>query len=51
MRDNNVEVPHIELSDEDLSEVSAGKFDSFLQLGDIKGESTDKDHKDWVMLS
>jgi type VI secretion system secreted protein Hcp len=23
----------------------------FLQLGDIKGESTDKDHKDWLQVS
>jgi len=26
-------------------------FNAFLNLGDIKGESTDKDHKDWVMIT
>jgi type VI secretion system secreted protein Hcp len=26
-------------------------FDAFVNFGDIKGESTDKDHKDWVMMS
>jgi len=25
-------------------------FNSFANFGDIKGESTDKDHKDWVMI-
>ena len=34
--------------------VSAGRvwaaFDAYLNFGDIKGESTDKDHKDWIML-
>ena len=25
-------------------------FDSFVNFGDIKGESTDKDHKDWVEM-
>ena len=25
-------------------------FNSFVNFGDIKGESTDKDHKDWVMI-
>jgi type VI secretion system secreted protein Hcp len=25
-------------------------FDAFLQLDGIKGESTDKDHKDWIQL-
>jgi type VI secretion system secreted protein Hcp len=25
-------------------------FNAFVNFGDIKGESTDKDHKDWVML-
>lgn len=26
-------------------------FDAFANFGDIKGESTDKAHKDWVMLT
>jgi len=26
-------------------------FNAFVNFGDIKGESTDKDHKDWVMLT
>ena len=25
-------------------------FNSFANFGDIKGECTDKDHKDWVMI-
>ena len=25
-------------------------FNAFANFGDIKGESTDKDHKDWVMI-
>ncbi len=25
-------------------------FDAFANFGDIKGESTDKDHKDWVVI-
>lgn len=25
-------------------------FNAFVNFGDIKGESTDKDHKDWVMI-
>ena len=36
-----------ELTDEELSKVSGGTFKAF---GDIKGETTDKDHKDWVMI-
>jgi hypothetical protein len=36
-----------ELTDEELIKVSGGTFKAF---GDIKGESTDKDHKDWVMI-
>jgi len=30
---------------------SFAAYDIFLKLGDIKGESTDKDHKDWIELS
>jgi type VI secretion system secreted protein Hcp len=26
-------------------------FNAFVNFGDIKGESTDKDHKDWVMIT
>jgi type VI secretion system secreted protein Hcp len=26
-------------------------FNAFVDFGDIKGESTDKDHKDWVMIT
>ncbi len=25
-------------------------FDAYLNFGDIKGESTDKDHKDWIVV-
>ena len=30
--------------------VTAGAFNAFANFGDIKGESTDKDHKDWVLI-
>ena len=36
-----------ELTDVELSKVSGGTFKVF---GDIKGESTDMNHKDWVMI-
>jgi len=26
-------------------------FNAFANFGDIKGECTDKDHKDWVMIT
>ena len=39
-----------ELTQEELGKVSAGGFKSFVNFGDIKGESTDKDHKDWVTI-
>lgn len=29
---------------------AAAAFNGFANFGDIKGESTDKDHKDWVMI-
>lgn len=32
-------------------DVKGGAFDSFAKFGDIKGESTDKDHKDWVVIT
>ena len=35
-----------ELTQEELGKVSAGAFNGFVNFGDIKGESTDKDHKD-----
>jgi hypothetical protein len=38
------------LTPEELGKVSAGAYNGFLKFGDIKGESTDKDHKDWVMI-
>ena len=47
---NTAEVAN-ELTQEELDKVSAGAFNTFLNFGDIKGESTDKDHKDWVMIS
>jgi hypothetical protein len=36
-----------ELTKDELDKVSAGKFNRFVTFGDIKGESTEKDHKDW----
>jgi hypothetical protein len=39
-----------ELTEAELGKVSAGKFNGFANFGDIKGESTDKDHKDWIEI-
>ena len=36
-----------ELTEEELKKVSGGTFTTF---GNIKGESTDKDHKDWIQI-
>jgi hypothetical protein len=44
---NTTEVAN-ELTPEELGKVSAGAFNAFVNFGDIKGESTDKDHKDWI---
>jgi hypothetical protein len=36
------------LKDEELNQVTGGAgAGTFVKLGEIKGESTDKDHKDW----
>ena len=46
---NNAELSPVELTDEELSTVIGGKTNNpFANFGDIKGESTDKSHKDWV---
>jgi len=37
-----------ELSDEDVSNATGGAFNAFASFSDIKGDSTDKDHKDWI---
>ncbi|WMT71569.1 type VI secretion system tube protein Hcp [Bradyrhizobium sp. Ash2021] len=39
-----------ELTEDVLGNVSAGAFNAFARFGDIKGESTDKDHKDWIEI-
>jgi hypothetical protein len=44
-----MEIPCIELDDENLSAVLGGKFD-FLKIDGIKGESTDAGHKDWIEM-
>ncbi len=30
--------------------IKGGSFNGFVNFGDIKGESTDKDHKDWISI-
>jgi hypothetical protein len=40
----------IELDEAELSKVSAGKSDMFLNLDGIKGESTDSGHKDTIEI-
>ena len=44
----NPQVLCVELSEAELSEVAAGKFNSLANFGDIKGESTEKGHWDWI---
>lgn len=43
---------HDTLRDADLNAATGGDSQKFgsLSLGDIKGESTDKDHKDWISI-
>ena len=38
--------PSVELSEQDLQQVTGGAVDVFLQLDGIKGESQDDKHKD-----
>jgi hypothetical protein len=49
-KENQNQDPTDELSKEDLEKVQGGAFNAFATFGDIKGESTDKDHKDWVTI-
>ncbi len=37
-----------ELTDENLSGVTGGMFDAYLQIDGIKGESQEDKHKDWI---
>jgi bacteriocin-like protein len=37
-----------ELTDEDLSNVTGGMFDAYLQIDGIKGEAQEDRHKDWI---
>ena len=37
-----------ELSEKDLERTVGGAFNAFVTFGDIKGESQDDKHKDWV---
>ena len=38
------------LEDAELDAVTGGAFNAFANFGDIKGELTDKDHKDWIAI-
>ena len=38
----------LELTEEELKRVRGGVRDPFAKLGDIKGESIDDKHKDWI---
>lgn len=40
-------VPALPLTPDDAAQVKGGAADRYAKLGEIKGESTDKDHKDW----
>jgi hypothetical protein len=47
----NPELSDVELDETELSKVSAGKTNKpFANFGDIKGESTEKSHKDWISI-
>lgn len=35
---------------ENTNSVKAGAFNAFVNFGDIKAESTDKDHENWVVV-
>ena len=39
------------LEDAEIDGVTGGAFNAFANFGDIKGKSTDKDHKDWIALN
>jgi hypothetical protein len=39
-----------ELSKDDLSKVTGGATDVYLNIDGIKGESTDDKHKDWIEI-
>ncbi len=39
------------LTEAELASATGGAFDAFVNFGDIKGECTDKDHKDWIMTT
>jgi len=38
-----------ELAEQELAQVAGGA--GYLKIGDIKGESTDDGHKDWINLT
>jgi hypothetical protein len=46
----NRELSDVELGEAELSKVSSAgkKNDHFANFGDIKGESTEKSHQDWL---
>jgi hypothetical protein len=47
----NPELSHVELDEAELSKVTAGKTNNpFATFGDIKGESTEKSHRDWISI-
>ncbi|MBA2403033.1 MAG: hypothetical protein H0V72_30915 [Bradyrhizobium sp.] len=39
-----------EMTEDELDKVSAGAFKGPVTFGAVNGESTDKDHKDWVYV-
>ena len=43
-----VRAENAELGDDELDRVAGGA--GYLKIGDIKGESTDSSHKDWINL-
>ena len=53
-KQNPEESKAAEVTDQDLTGIAGGakplRPSGFVNFGDIKGESTDKDHKDWVQI-
>lgn len=39
-----------QLSKDEMGKVVGGAGNAFVKFGDIDGESTSKDHKDWVTI-
>jgi hypothetical protein len=39
-----------ELQESEINPIVGGAYNSFVNIGDIKGESMDEKHKDWIEI-